>query len=185
VPKRHWIAALSVWPGLSQVWTGQEVLGLILAAFFVATVNLALAARFIWTETFAPGWSVVLVALAVGSWLVSFGYSLGWVWLRHPAVHRAEIDRLFREATEAYLRGHWGEARRRLERIVAMDGTDADALMRLGTLFVRSEQPGLARRAFRQCLELEGGAKWRWEVQEALTRLDHVRPRSAEHPGPS
>ena len=28
-----------------------------------------------------------------------------------------------------------------------------------------------ARRAFRQCLELEGGAKWRWEIRQALARL--------------
>ena len=52
-----------------------------------------------------------------------------------------------------------------------MDETDADALMQLGSLFVRTEQPVLARRAFRQCLELEGGVKWRWEIQQALARL--------------
>jgi hypothetical protein len=43
--------------------------------------------------------------------------------------------------------------------------------MQLGTLFVRIEQPAMARRAFRQCLDLEGGAKWRWEIQQSLTRL--------------
>ena len=52
-----------------------------------------------------------------------------------------------------------------------MDETDADALMQLGTLYVRIEQPAPARRAFRQCLELEGGAKWRWEIHQALARL--------------
>ena len=70
------------------------------------------------------------------------------------------------------MQGHWNEARRRLERILAMDETDADALMQLGTLYVRAEQPALARRAFRQCLELEGGARWRWEVEQALARMD-------------
>jgi hypothetical protein len=172
VPKRPWIAALSVWPGLAQIWTGQEVLGLILAALFAATLNLTVVARFLWTEAFAPAWGGFFAALAVCSWLASFGYTLWWVWLCHPTGHRAEIDRLFRESTESYLQGQWDEARRRLERIVAMDDNDADALMRLGTLFVRSEQPTLARRAFRQCLELEGGAKWRWEIQQVLARLD-------------
>jgi len=52
-----------------------------------------------------------------------------------------------------------------------MDETDADALMQLGSLFVRTEQRVLARRAFHQCLELEGGAKWRWEIDQALARL--------------
>jgi len=171
VPKRLWIAALSLWPGLAQVWSGQEVLGMILAVLFAATLNLALVARFIWTESFAPGWPEFFAALAVCNWVASFGYTLWWIWLCHPERHRVEIDRLYREATESYMRGRWNESRRRLERILAMDETDADALMQLGTLFARTEQPALARRAFRQCLELEGGAKWRWEINQALARL--------------
>jgi len=30
----------------------------------------------------------------------------------------------------------------------------------------------LARRAFRQCLEQDGGGKWRWEVERELARLN-------------
>ncbi|MCA1693526.1 MAG: hypothetical protein LC749_01665 [Actinobacteria bacterium] len=171
MPRRAWIAALSLWPGLPQIWSGQEVLGLILAALFAVAVNLALVARFIWTDSFAPGWVGFFSALATCIWLAGLGYTLWWVWLCHPAGHRPEIDRLYREATESYLRGQFQEARRRFEQIVAMDDNDADALMQLGTLFVRTDQSGLARRAFRQCLELEGGAKWRWEIQQALARL--------------
>jgi tetratricopeptide (TPR) repeat protein len=171
MPRRLWIIALSVWPGVPQVWSGQEVLGLILAVLFAVALNLAVVARFIWTEAFAPGWPNFFFALAVGQWLASFGYTLWWIWLCHPERHRAEIDRLYREAQESYLQGRWNETRRRLERILAMDDTDADALMQLGTLFVRIEQPALARRAFRQCLELEGGAKWRWEIQQSIVRI--------------
>jgi tetratricopeptide (TPR) repeat protein len=176
VPRRHWIAALSLWPGLPQIWSGQEVLGLILAALFAATLNLAIVAQFIWTEAFAPGWAGFFGALAACSWLASLGYTLSWVWLCHPSGHRAEIDRLFREAAEFYLQGHYHEARGRFERILAMDDNDADALMQLGTLFIRTEQPSLARRSFRQCLELEGGAKWRWEIQQVLARLGDGPP---------
>jgi hypothetical protein len=43
--------------------------------------------------------------------------------------------------------------------------------MHLGTLYVRLQQPVMARRAFRQCLELERGAKWRWEVGQVLAKL--------------
>jgi len=171
VPKRLWIAALSVWPGLAQIWSGREVLGLALAAVFAATLNLAVASRWIWTESFGPGWSGFFGLLALATWLSTFAYTLWWIWLCHPVGHRAEIDRLFREATDAYLQGQWQEARRRFERIIEMDEGDADALMQLGTLFVRSEQPALARRAFRQCLEVEGGAKWRWEIQQIQSRL--------------
>jgi hypothetical protein len=171
VPRRLWIAALGVWPGLSQVWAGQEIVGLMLATLFAATLNLALVARFIWTEAFAPGWVAFFAALAAGSWVASLGYTVWWLWLCHPSGHRDEIDQLFRRSTEAYLQGRFQEARSGLELIVALDDHDADAFMQLGTLFVRTDQSVLAGRAFRQCLELEGGAKWRWEIQQALARL--------------
>lgn len=172
VPRRLWIAALSFWPGLPQIWSGQEVLGLILAALFATALNLAVVARHVWTEAFAPGWSTFFAAVAVCTWFAGLGYTLWWVWLCHPEGHSGEIDTLFREATESYLKGRFQEARRQFERIVEMDDSDADALMQLGTLFVRTEQPALARRAFRQCLEREGGVKWRWEIQRELARLE-------------
>ena len=171
MPRRTWIAVLTIWPGLAQVWTGQEVLGLILALLFAATLDLAIVARWIWIEAFAPGWSGVFATLAILTWVASFAYTLWWVWLCHPQRFRQEIERLFRDAMEAYLQGRWNDSRKRIERILAIDETDADALLQLGTLHVRLHQPALARRAFRQCLELEGGAKWRWEIEQALGRL--------------
>jgi len=171
MPRRLWIAGLSVWPGLAQVWSGQDVLGMILAIAFAAFLNLALVSRCIWTEAFSTGWSGLFAAMAAGCWAASLGYTLWWVSLRHPERHRAEIDRLYRESTEMYLQGRWNEARRRLEAILDRDETDADALMQLGTLFVKTEQAALARRTFRHCLELEAGAKWRWEIGQALARL--------------
>jgi Flp pilus assembly protein TadD len=101
---------------------------------------------------------------------VSFGYTLWWATFCHPQRHGAEIDQLFRQVVEAYLQGRWNDARRALEQILALDEADTDALMQLGTLYVRIDQPHAARRAFRQCLEYEGGAKWRWEIEQALSR---------------
>ena len=72
---------------------------------------------------------------------MSFAYTVWWVGLCHPDRHRQEIDKLFREAHESYLQGRWIEARRRIERILARDESDADALMQLGTLYLRTEQP--------------------------------------------
>jgi hypothetical protein len=171
MPKRLWIACLSVWPGMAQIWSGKDVLGLILAVAFAATLNLALVSRFIWTEAFAPGWPGLFGILAGLTWFLSLGYTLWWVWLCHPERHREEIDRLYREATECYLQGRFNDARRRLETILERDATDADALMQLGTLFVKTDQPSLARQTFKQCTELDSGAKWRWEIGQALARL--------------
>jgi tetratricopeptide (TPR) repeat protein len=172
MPRRAWIGLLCFWPGLAQIWTGQEVFGLLLAGLFASTVNLAIAARWIWVEAFAPGWADFFAAAAVLTWSASFCYTVWWVWLCHPERHRAEIERLYHEAVEAYLQGRWNEARRRVERILALDDTDADALLQLGAIHVRTHQPELARRAFRQCLEQDGGGKWRWEVERALRSLD-------------
>lgn len=171
MPRRFRILALSVWPGLAQVWSGQEVLGLLLGLFFASSLNLAIVSRWIWTEAFAPGWSNFLATLALSSWVMSFGYTVWWVMLCHPDRHRQEIERLFREAQEAYLQGRWLEAKTRIERILARDEGDADALMQLGTLYARTREPSLARRAFVQCLESSNGAKWGWEIQRALARL--------------
>jgi tetratricopeptide (TPR) repeat protein len=151
---------------------GQEVLGLLLAALFGVTLNMAIVARWVWTEALGPGWADFLFAAAALTWSASFAYTVWWVWLCHPDRHRREIDRLYHEAVEAYLQGRWNEARKRLERILTMDDSDADALMQLGTVLVRTQQPGAARRAFRQCLEHDRGSKRRWEVETALARLD-------------
>ncbi len=172
MPQRKWIALLSFWPGLPQIWAGQEALGLILAGLFAVTLNLAIVSQFVWTELFAAGVPAFFAALASLSWVFGLVYTLWWIWRCHPERFRADIDRLYRDAMEHYLQGRWNEARRRFEEILALDETDADALMQLGFLFVRTDQPLLARRAFRQCLELEGGAKWRWEIDQALAKLD-------------
>src|SRR5690349_14370509 len=116
MPRRFWIAALSLWPGLPQLWAGQEALGLVLAALFAATLNLALVGRFLWTDWLGHGWPAACFGLAAATWAAGLGYSLWWVWRCHPERHRAEIDRLFREGVEHYLLGRWDEARRRFER---------------------------------------------------------------------
>ncbi len=172
MPRRISIALLSLWPGLAQIWTGQEILGLMLATLFAATLNLAILSRFLWTEAFAAGMPAFFASLAALTWFVAFGYTLWWLWRCHPERHREEIDLYFREAVEAYLQGRWDDSRRRLEHILTLDETDADALMQLATLYLRTFQTDLARATFRQCLQLENGAKWKWEIGRELARMD-------------
>jgi hypothetical protein len=172
--RRFRIVALAFWPGLAQIWSGQEVLGLLLGLFFAWALNLAIVSRWIWIEAFAPAWVDFLAILAVVSWFASLGYTLWWVGLCHPERHRGEIERLFREAQEAYLQGRYSESKNRIERILARDEADADALMQLGSIYLRTRQPTLARHTFQQCLESKGGVKWRFEIQRALDRLGNL-----------
>ena len=55
MPRRFRIVALSIWPGLAQIWSGQEILGLFLALFFASTLNLCIVSHWIWNEAFARG----------------------------------------------------------------------------------------------------------------------------------
>ncbi len=171
MPRRLWIATLTFWPGLSQIWSGQEALGLILAGLFALALNGAIATQFIYDEMLGSSGSTFLLALAVTIWTASTIYSLWWVWRCHPERFRRQIDQLYRDGQQFYLQGRWNESRRCFERILILDETDADALLMMGLLFERTAQSSLARRAYRQCLELESGSKWRWEVEQYLTRI--------------
>jgi len=172
MPKRLRVLSLVFWPGLVQIWSGQEILGLFLAALFGFSLNLSIIARWIWTEVFPPGWCEFFGTFAVLTWIASSSYTVWWVGFCHPEHHAREIDKLFREAQEAYLQGRWSASKNSLEQILARDDGDADALMQLGSIYLRTQQPALARRTFLQCLELSNGGKWRWEIQRALARLD-------------
>ena len=44
--------------------------------------------------------------------------------------------------------------------------------MQLGSLYLRTGQAELARSTFRQCLDLDAGSKWRWEIGQAILRID-------------
>lgn len=183
MPRRLPIALLTIWPGLAQIWTGQEVLGLILAAVFAAALNLAVVSNYLWTEAFAAGMPLFFAAVAALTWIAGCAYTLWWLWRCHPARHKEAIDGLFRASCEAYLQGRWDDARRGLERLLALDDTDADALMQLATLYQRTGQTDLARTTYRQVVDLEAGTKWKWEVGRALAALDApaeaVRTRAA------
>lgn len=172
MPRRFWMALLSFWPGLAQVWMGQEVLGLILAALFACAANAAIITHLVWTDALPAGWPAFFASVAALTWAGTLAYTVLWVGICHPEHHRDEIEQLFREAQEHYLQGRWDDTRNRLETILARDENDVDALMQLATLYVRLQQPQLARRTYRQCLDLDGGVKWRWEIQQALARLD-------------
>ncbi len=172
--RRLRVIGLSFWPGLAQIWSGQEVLGLLLAVLFASSVNLALVSRWIWTDAFPPGWSGFFASLAIVTWVATLGYTVWWALLCHPERHRAEIEKRFRQAHEAYLQGRWLDCKHQIERILARDEGDVDALMQLGSVYVRTEQPALARQAFQQCLQSRGGTKWQWEIQQALARLDRA-----------
>ena len=174
MPRRLWIVLLSVWPGLPQIWTGQGVLGFFLAGLFTISANAALVARWVWVEALPAGSSHFFAVLAGMTWVASLVLTLVWVWVGHPERHRGLIERLYREAFESYLQGRWGEVRSRLERLLTLDESDADASFLLASVYLKSDQTTAARRELSRCGELRGGEKWSWEAGVLLSRLNQT-----------
>ena len=90
---------------------------------------------------------------------MSFGYTIWWVGLCHPDRHRQEIERLFREAHEAYLQGRWSESKKRIERILARDETDADALMQLGFALCANARAGAGSPCVPSVFRIKSGSE--------------------------
>ena len=171
MPGRRWLVFLCIYPGLPQICAGRELSGLSHAVGFTVLFNAALVTTFIFPETVSP----VVVALewyVVGvAWLWAAFAAGWWIWRHHPEQHRTEIEGLFRETIEYYVKGQWADALARVQRILKYDGGDCDALMQLGTLYLHTGRPAEAKQAFRRCLELEPGGKWRWEIDQELQRI--------------
>jgi tetratricopeptide (TPR) repeat protein len=182
MPRRYWIATLSVWPGLAQIWTGQELLGLMLGAGFAAVTSSAILARLLWTELAPPAGADFLSALAVTIWVCTLGYTVWWIWRCHPARYKTDIDAVLRSALDASLRREFSSARKQLERILALDETDVDAWMHLGTVHLHMGDLPAARLAFHRCLDLDPTGKWQWEIETLLKRLGPSSARQAEAP---
>jgi tetratricopeptide (TPR) repeat protein len=166
---------LTIWPGLPQIWTGQEILGLLLAGLFAALVNASILCRLVWTEVLPDGGAECAAALAVLLWLASAGYTVWWLCRIDPRNHRGEIEELFRRAMDANLRGAWTESIRLFEAILALDETDADSWMHLGSAEARLGRTESARRSFHRCRDLDVAEKWRWELDESLESLNRSK----------
>jgi tetratricopeptide (TPR) repeat protein len=162
---------LSLWPGLAQIWAGQEWLGLMLAIAFAANLNLALLTRALWNELAPPMATGFFSSAAALTWLAAMAYTLWWTCRLHPALHEAEAERLYREALVCYLQGRWHDARMLCEQALARNEADADTLLQLALTLARLGQPNDARRALRECAEHDAAGKWRWEIDRITKAL--------------
>lgn len=169
--RRWWFIALSVWPGLPQIWLGEEGIGLGLGLLFALIANLTIALRLIWTEAADPAWGHFLASALVATWCLGLAYTVWWLWRCHPERFKRTIDEQYRESIDLYLQGHWNESRRRLEGVLAMDESDADAWLQMGCLLIRIDRPDEARQALHRCRGVDERGKWRWEVQQLLERI--------------
>jgi hypothetical protein len=154
--------APSVVPGLPQLWTEGAWYGLALAIAFACTLNVALAATFVWTEWLTPSatsacWVAVVVLLAGGSWLT---YRQGY-WSESDEVPAVD---LFPAAQGEYLRSNWFEAENLCRQILARDDHDVEAHLMLSSVLRRTGRTTDAARQLELLASLQAAEPWHFEI---------------------
>ena len=162
------------WPGLAQLWLRGSWAGLALAIGFTALWNLALAASVVYRQWFDPemlaiGWAAVVVL-----WGASLVVTIRWV---RQGAGNGEIvrsDPLFREVQEQYLQGNWHRAEDLLNRLLAKNVKDIDALLMRATLKRHTGRLQEARDELDALGHFEASAKWREEIRREQLALDEA-----------
>lgn len=170
----RWIAAL--WPGLMQAWVLGSWHALGVATAFAASLNFALIATFVW-----PRWPAGAPAGLVGSvaWVLVLGlWVCGAFWLRRdwskltpPAQSDSQTDEWFREAQQAYLRGHWPEAEALVTNILQRRPADVEARLLLASLARRAKRWAAARQTLSELQEDAAASRWRLEIAAELAQI--------------
>jgi len=171
ISRRYRVVGLCVWPGLPQIWAGQVATGLLLASFFAFALNTSVLTQWVYTDWLEPRYRQVLWVVSLTFYAAMAAWTAVWAWKFHPEKFRLEIERLFRQSGDAYLHGRWAESRDQLERIVALDPSDTEALLRLARLLERTGQKELAVRVLHQCGDTPGAVRWQWEIDQMSRRL--------------
>lgn len=171
IARRYRVTALVVWPGLPQIWAGQVALGLTLSLFFAVLINLAVVSQWVYVRWFDDStrqalWVVTgLLFSGMAAWTVI------WAWKFHPERFQVEIESLYRESADHYLKGQWAQARDQLERLILLNPSDTEAHLRLARLLHRTGEPGLARRVLDQCRDTPGARTWWWEIDRMVESI--------------
>lgn len=166
------------WPGLPKLWFHGEWSGLLPACSFAGLLNVTLVSWFVWPELLSTRLVGVLACLLVVCWV--YGLVSGWGQLRRLRRRVTEADEdLFLRAQTEYLRGHWFEAERLWQRLVALDPEDIDAHMMLATLFRHTARLAEARDCLHRLIRMPGSEKWALEIRQEQQRVAQVLAESA------
>lgn len=86
------------------------------------------------------------------------------------AARPAKEDHL-RAGLAAAVRGDAERAEREFRRVLAIDPTDVEAHLNLGTVLAQSGNVRRARRFLKRCRRFDIDGKWDWEVEQELAAL--------------
>jgi hypothetical protein len=169
----RWIAAL--WPGLLGAWALGSPRALLLAMAFGAALNLALVTTFVWPSVmYVPrplagpaAWVLVLGLLVWGIALLR----AQWRELFPPRQSDPQVEDWFRQAQNAYLRGHWLEAESLVQNILQRRPADVEARLLRASIERRTRRFVEARKSINELLTDETVSGWRMEMQRELEQI--------------
>ena len=119
--------------------------------------------------------------LALGIWAAVGLFWLYGLWQgfrerasNEPADAAADQQDLFIRAQSEYLKGHWVETQTLVEQLIECDPEDVEARLLLAAVFRRTRRIDLSRFQLRQAQDLQGAARWRFEIGQELAALDRA-----------
>lgn len=172
------------WPGLPRVWTHGDVVALLWAVSFAMLLNFAIVIAFVWPELVSPTVRSALWWGLAGVWLASTAWSVRRLRFESAGLQpTADLDALFVQAQQEFLKGDWYPAEATLRRLLRASSEDADGRLMLATLLRHTGRTEEARWELKQLERLESAEKWRLEIQHEYERLDAINAAADAPPG--
>lgn len=159
------------WPGLPGLWYAGRWRGLIVALAFSVLLNFAFLVTFVPSFRVDRLTSGLLWATTAFFWFVSAWNSHLWAKRVARLPKKEDLDRIFVQAQEQYVRGHWVEAERILYGLLDVAPHDPEARLLLVGVLRRS---GRSAEALDQLAELaasESSARWAFEIARERLRV--------------
>ncbi len=173
IPSTTWPTFL--WPGLAQLTqrgSGTAVFWALTTAFLADGVVIT---KFIWPETFAPGWDNLILAAFVGV------YTVGCIISYHLEMLRTDYGRLnnvgdqFALAQDLYLKGRYCEAEKILTAQIQRNPADIAAQILLIDLLKTTRRLDEAQQRLENVLDIPEATAWRWEIISINDQLKQLR----------
>ena len=164
---RPWPIIISIpFPGIGHILLGRFFLGIFIALGYGISLE-AIFLSFIW-PAFVAQW-VYFGLLALCIWLYAILDILRL--MRMSSLWQKEGENLYRCALKKYLQGDYGECLRELRRLLRLKFRDIEARLLMAEVYRQTGKISRAKRALKKTKRLDERGKWRWEIEEGLSRL--------------
>ena len=163
-----------VWPGLTRLWYGGLLSGLLVAVAFSIVLNATLLVGLAWPAMVPSAVKGALLAITVAMW------GVGWIdalRVRHHDQLRRQRDPqldLFLSARGEYLKRNWSSAEELLQRLLRETPEDVEARLMLATLLRQVRRLADAKEQLRRLQRWSRAAVWNLEIRQEWEQLSKL-----------